>query len=252
MSQIKSDSQFVWGKFLLLFGGIVASVAFVYLTWWSFGETWDWFKFLDFDGNGFVSLSLALVFQYGQGPVLYLRMKFLQRQRELAAQVGRYGSPLKETDPRYLKYSELLHEANSAWWAALGFAVVFTVFAVIDAWTNMQQMWSVLDARQAAGQFVGSDKYIFTGAVGIVLVFVEELLGLAVSMSGNLLNDIRMIYGYKRLTWLDMFGRLAEEQLSGRWTEQGALQSNYHPIHRKPAYQPAGIKSSGKSGTGSR
>jgi len=249
MSQSKSDSQFVWTKLILLFGGIVASASFVYLTYWSFGETWKWFTFLDFNGNSFVSLTLALVFQYGQGPVLYLRAKFLQRHRELTAQVGRYGSPPSETDPRYMKYSELLHDANSAWWAGLGFAVVFAVFAVIDAWTNMQQMWLVLDAKQAAGQSVGSDKYIFTGTIGIVLVFVEELLGLAVSMSGNLLNDIRVIYGYKRLAWLDMFGRLAEEQLSGRWMEPKAVQPNYRPVHGEPVYQPSGTGSNRKSGT---
>lgn len=205
-------SQFVWTKLVLLFGGIAASVSFIYLTYWSFGETREWFAFLDFNGNGFVSLALALVFQYGQGPVLYLRMKFMQRHRELNAQIKRYGAPPSEQDNRHLKYSELEHDAGTAWWTAFAFSAIFLAFATVDGWTNIDQMWSGLEQNGLSGQ----DKYIFTMIVGVVLVFVEELLGLSVCMSGNLFNDIRQIYGRKRLGWLDMFGKLAEEQLSGR------------------------------------
>jgi hypothetical protein len=229
MNQSKSDSQFVWTKLILLFGGIVASAAFVYLTWWSFGETREWFSFLDFDGNGFVSLSLALVFQYGQGPVLYLRMKFMQRYRELNAQIKRYGSAPGETDSRYLKYVELEYDANTAWYASWGFGLVFLAFAAVDGWTNINQMWSGLDAL---GTLAGQDKYFFTAVIGVVLVFIEELLGLSISMSGNLLNDIRQIYGHRRIGWIDMFGKLAEEQLSGR----GAGYERQNPAGNRPSH----------------
>jgi hypothetical protein len=216
MSQSKGDSQFVWTKLILLFGGVVASVSFLYLTYWSFGQTWDWFSFLDFNGGGLVSLALALVFQYGQGPVIYLRMRFMQRYRELNAQIKRFGSPPGEHDGRYLKYSELVYDGNGAWWTAQALSVIFFAFAAVDGWTNIDQMWFGLEQKALAGIAVGQDKYFFTAIVGVVLVFVEELIGLSISMSGNLLNDIRQIYGMKRLLWLDMFGKLAEEQLSGR------------------------------------
>jgi len=247
MSQSKSDSQFVWTKLILLFGGIVASASFVYLTWWSFGETREWFTFLDLDDNAWVSLALALIFQYGQGPVLYLRLKFNQRHRELNAQVMRYGTPPKEHDSRFLKYSELVHDANTAWYAAQAFGLVFILFAVIDGWTNINQMHAGLDAKGLQGQ---TDKYVFTAVIGGVMVFIEEGLGLTVSMSGNLYNDIREIYGKSRYAWLDMFGKLAEEQLSGRGNgdrNAGSVGSSqpasaarygparYRPGHKKPA-----------------
>jgi hypothetical protein len=68
---IKGDSQSVWTKLILLFGGVVASVSFLVSDYWSLGQTWDWFSFLDFNGVDLVSLAPALVFQYvRQGPVL--------------------------------------------------------------------------------------------------------------------------------------------------------------------------------------
>jgi len=244
---MKSESQFVWTKLILLFGGVCASASFVYLTWWSFGETREWFRFLDFGSNQWVSLALALIFQYGQGPVLYLRLKFSQRYRELSAQAMRYGTPPQEHDSRFMKYSELVHDANTAWYASQSFVFVFILFAVIDGWTNINQMHTGLDLKGFQGQ---TDKYVFTAVIGAVMVFIEEGLGLTVSMSGNLLNDIRQIYGMKRLGWLDMFGKLAEEQLSGRWS--GARENvgqrssqpvsniqtgpaKYRPVHKKPA-----------------
>lgn len=221
MNKQKSESQFVWTKFILLIGGLVVGIAFIYLTYWSFMETKEWFEVLDFEGdNGLVSLALAFVFQYGQGPVLYLRMKFNQRYRELQRKVDAYVKPPSPNDHgAYERYQELSHDANASWWTSLGFIFVFFIFAIVDAWTNVDQMHLGLDQKAAAGIVIGQQYYILTTAVGAVMVFIEEGLGLVVSMTSNVFNDLRQIYGYKRIIWLDMFGQLAEEQLSGKSRE---------------------------------
>lgn len=224
----QSDSQFVWTKYILLFGAMVVSASFVYLTVWSFFQTREWFGFLDFDGNQYVSLALAFVFQYGQGPVLYLRMKFMLRYKQMDQIIKNMGVNAERSS----KYAEYVHDRDMAWWGAQGFGLVFIIFATVDGWTNIRQMWDGLDAKMAMGQIVGDDKYIFTTVIGVVMVFVEEGLGLTVSMAGNTLNDIRQVYGKARIAWLDMFGKMAEEGLSGR-------SSNNKPSYRpQSSYRP--------------
>lgn len=217
MNKQKAESQFVWTKYILLIGGLVVGISFIYLTYWSFMETKEWFEVLDFENdNGLVSLALAFVFQYGQGPVLYLRMKFNQRYRELQRMVDGYPKPPSPNDHgAYERYNELVHDAGTAWWTGFGFMFVFAIFAIVDAWTNVDQMHIGLDNKAASGVVVGQQYYILTTAVGSIMVFIEEGLGLVVSMTSNVFNDLRQIYGQKRIAWLDMFGQIAEEQLSG-------------------------------------
>jgi hypothetical protein len=231
MSNKKNDTQFVWTKYILLFGSAVIAVAFGYLAVWSFGETRDWFRFLDFDGNVLVSLSLALIFQFGQGPVLYLRMRYAQRYRELSSRVKRYGNPPSNTDPRHLAYNELVYEMNSANVISIGFAVTFFIFAAVDGWTNVKQMHLGLDSSPVAHT---TDKYVFTSIAGFLLVFVEEGFGMIVSTGGNILNDIRQIHGKRRWGWLDMFGEIASEQLTGRERDSRPNnQNNNNNAHRQ-------------------
>jgi hypothetical protein len=204
----KAGSQFVWSKYVLLVGLVFVCASFAYITWWSFGETHQWFSFLDIESNDYVSLALALIFQYGQGPVLFLRSLFIYRKLQLEAELrrGTRGT---------IQYSVLQHEAMIATWAAWGLLALFFVFASVDAWTNKEQMWAGLDAKRAQGILITSDKYFFTLIVGIVAVFVEEGLGISFSLASHTFNDLRQLHGFKRIPWLDVFADNARSLLSG-------------------------------------
>jgi hypothetical protein len=204
----KTGSQFVWEKWIILIGLALVCASFAYITWWSFWQTREWFAFLDFEGNTYVSLALALIFQYGQGPVLFLRGLFVYRKIELEALLRRRTKGTAE-------YAAVEHELFIAKWSVWGLLALFAVFASVDAWTNRQQMYETLDAKRAVGIAITDDKYFFCSVIGIVAVFVEEGLGLAFSLASHTVNDIREIHGFKRVGWLDVFADNARNLLSG-------------------------------------
>jgi len=204
----RTGSQFVWTKYILLIGLVLVCASFAYITWWSFWQTREWFAFLDFEGNTYVSLALALIFQYGQGPVLFLRGLFIYRRIELEA-------ALRGKNKGTAEYAAIEHElfiAKCSVWGLLG---LFCVFGGVDAWTNREQMHATLDSKKAMGIAISSDKYFFTSVIGVVAVFVEEGLGLAFSLASHTLNDILEIHGKKRIGWLDVFADNARSLMSG-------------------------------------
>lgn len=220
-----TGSQFVWTKYILLIGLALVCLGFGYITWWSFWQTRDWFAFLDFDGNDYVSLSLSVIFQYGQGPVLFLRSLFIFQRLSLE-------SILKRRTSNTAEYLIVKHNLEVAKWSVFGLGLLFMVFASVDAWTNVQQMHSALDAKAALGALVGKDKYFFTSIIGVVAVFVEEGLGVCFSLFSHTFNDIRQIHGYKRIGWLDVFSDHARSLISGGGTQpqrpQGGGGNRHH------------------------
>lgn len=205
---IKTGSQFVWMKWILLIGLILVCASFAYITWWSFWQTREWFRFLDFAGNEYVSLSMALIFQYGQGPVLFLRGLYTYRQIELEGVLKRRtkGTP---------EYAAVEHELKTAKYASWGLAAVFVIFGAVDAWTNREQMHAGLDSQRDQGIAITNDKYFFTSVFGVLAIFVEEGLGVAFSLASHTVNDILEIHGRKRIGWLDVFADHARSMLSG-------------------------------------
>lgn len=227
-----TGSQFVWGKYLLLICLVGLCVSFGYITWWSFLQTRDWFAFLDFDGNDYVSLALTVIFQYGQGPVLFLRTLFILQRMNLETQ-------LKRRTKGTVEYAIVEHNLTVAAWSVHGLSLLFMVFASVDAWTNVQQMNTLLDAKAAQGILVGKDKYFFISIIGVVAVFVEEGLGVCFSLASHTFNDIREIHGRKRLTWLDVFSDHARSLMSGGGTQSQRPQMN----NNRPAHVPHGNRS---------
>lgn len=246
----KTGSQFVWMKYLLFIGLVLVCASFAYLTVWSFWQTKDWFTWLDYTGSEYVSLGMALVFQYGQGPVLFLRGLFMYRRIELKAALGRKQKGSVE-------YESIKHELNVANWSVWGLTFFFVVFGAVDAWTNRAQMYEGLDAKRAGGQTIGNDKYFFASVIGILAVFVEEGLGIAFSLASHTFNDIIEIHGYRRVGWLDVFADNARSLLSGGGGQKGGGGGgqprpssgfnrpggggggNQHSVYAHPAPRPA-------------
>lgn len=214
----KTGSQFVWTKYMLLIGLVLVCGALAYITYWSFFQTREWFTWLDYASNSYVSLSMALIFQYGQGPVLFLRGLFQYRKIDLEAQLKRRTRGTAE-------YAAVEQELKIAKWLFWGLLALFVVFGAVDAWTNREQMHAGLDAQRAQGTIIGSDKYLFASIIGILAVMVEEGLGVAFSLATHTLNDILEIHGNKRIGWLDVFADNANKFLSGGG---GGSNSNKH------------------------
>lgn len=208
MGNYKTGSQFVWAKYILLIGLAGGCVALAYIVWWSFLQTRDWFVFLDFNDTGYMSLSLAVIFQYMQGPVLFLRGLFVVRRMELETSLRRR---VKGT----IEFAVVEHELKIAKWTVWGLLGLFILFGSVDAWTNKEQMWAGLDAKKAIGIVVTQDKYFFTALFGMVVVFFEEALGVAFSLASHTFNDIMEIHGRKRIGWLDIFADNARSLLAG-------------------------------------
>lgn len=207
MSTNNTGNQWVWVRYSLLICLVLVIGGLARLTWWSFLETRDWFAFLD-EGAEYVSLSLAVIFQYGQGPVLFLRGLLAVRLIFLDGQKRRAGGDRE-------RMAVIENEIKTTTYAIWGLSATFVLFATIDAWTNTQEMWGTLARRETQGFDVGTDKYVLTAGVGIIAVFFEEIIGVVFSFATHTLNDIREIHGLKRIKWLDVFGDQARNWLTG-------------------------------------
>lgn len=194
---MRNDNQWVWVKYSVLICLILAMAGLARLTWWSFLQTRDWFSFLDYTGK-YVGLSMAVIFQYGQSPVLFLRGLLVLRKMVLENQIQR-----AQRDEMRLKILE--QDVKNIFMGIVATSIVFAAFAGVDAWTNVKQMMVNVKDLQFQGMVITQDKYILIWVIGVIAVFFEELLGACLSMACHIFNDIRVIHGKKRVTWMDIF-----------------------------------------------
>jgi len=101
----------------------------------------------------FASWAMALMFQYGQNVALYVREEFLTKETVFTIPVFNYKLTQKDV--------------------AL---IMFFVFAAVDGWTNI--VWFQKTVETTGDPFADMITNIVGSSAMIVIVFVEELLGL--------------------------------------------------------------------------
>lgn len=220
-----SNGQFLFGKYIVIIACVAVSVAMGRLIWWSFLQTWDWFRYMDAVPEvAYVSLCFAVIFQFGQNICTFFFGKYRARTNEMQRRLDGYKNiPDPSLGDAYIRYMSIKDERNFAKAGMLFWGFGFVVTAFVDAWTNVAQM----NAAQGVN-LVSQDKRILNYVFGTTLVFFEEGLGVVMSALGHTINDALEIQGYSRLAWLDLFSQGATDILSGgmgRPAEAGSLGS---------------------------
>lgn len=182
--------------FLLCVYGIVR------VSIWSYFQTQAFF--IPFDAGSeshIVSHALSLLTQYGQNVVLFLAA--IEGGRRLA-----YNNKIGTLSGNKIHSAILEEEVNKSQVVSNIYYLLFAVFAIIDAGTNLGQFFTstVVEARKTipAGFAMGS--FMVVGSlISVVVVFVEELFMSATNAVLHAFNDILESLGIKRFSPLDLF-----------------------------------------------
>lgn len=166
---------------------------------WSFYQTQAFFMPFDTDGTKEISTALALAFQYGQNIALF--MAGMGAAKRIA-----YKNKIS-TIQNKVHINILQDEIRKSQNASYLYYILFGVFALVDAGTNMGQ-FLVETVPSAGTMFSGFGLTLFMvlgGLLSIVVVFVEELFMDTANAVLHAFNDVLESLGKRRIASLDLF-----------------------------------------------
>ncbi len=168
---------------------------------WSYFQTQAFFIPFDENGTHVISHAISLLSQYGQNVVLFLAT--IEAGRRIA-----YNNKISKIQNNRAHVTILEEEVSKSQVSSNIYYTLFTVFALIDAGTNVGQFWNTT-YQTAKSSIPAGFGLIAFGSVGtlfsIVVVFVEELFMNTANALLHAFNDILESLGKKRLASLDLF-----------------------------------------------
>lgn len=162
---------------------------------WSYFQTQAFFAPFDalagVGGSAIISNALAMIFQYGQNVALF--MVAIE-----SAKITAYNNKLNES--RNENHRVILgEEINSSNIKKIIYYVLFGVFAIVDAGTNVGEFLK----DTAVGQ---GTLFVSLGVIiCLVVVFIEEIATDTVNAILHAFNDILESFGINRVLALDSF-----------------------------------------------
>jgi hypothetical protein len=189
----------IGGNLLKFLFFVFCGYGIVRISIWSFFQTQAFFMPFDTDGTKEISTALALAFQYGQNIALF--MAGMGAAKRIA-----YKNKIT-TIQNKVHITILQDEIRKSQNASYLYYVLFGVFALVDAGTNLGQ-FMVETVPSAGSMFSGFGLTLFIilgGLLSIVVVFVEELFMDTANAVLHAFNDVLESLGKKRIASLDLF-----------------------------------------------
>lgn len=189
----------IGGNLLKFLFFLFCGYGIVRISIWSFYQTQAFFAPFDADGTKEISTALSLAFQYGQNIALF--MAAMGAAKRIA-----YKNKISNISNK-VHINILQDEIRKSQNASYIYYVLFGVFALVDAGTNLGQ-FMVGTVPQAQTMFSGFGLNLFMvlgGLLSIVVVFVEELFMDTANAVLHAFNDILESLGKRRIASLDLF-----------------------------------------------
>lgn len=190
----------VGGNILKLLFFIGCGYGIVRISIWSFIQTQAFFAPYDTDGTRVISTALALAFQYGQNIALF--MAAIGVTKSLA-----YKNKILSVSGNRIHVNILEEEIRKCERSTFIYYILFTIFALIDAGTNLGQFFvQTVPSAEAKFSGIALTTFIVLGSLlSVVVVFVEELFMDTANAVLHAMNDVLESLGKNRIPSLDLF-----------------------------------------------
>lgn len=218
------------GKYLLLLTLIACLIGIVGTSYWSYDQTARAFRvmndpdfrFLGWNLSGSVAHFLSLVFQYGQNPSFWFFLLYLNSWWD------QYEASKRLTGERR-NVERLRRRALGTGLMAIAWFLLFMLFALVDAGTNLIQV----NTKVYASVLIQTVMQI----VSIACVFVEEFMMKVVTSMLTVFNDILEEHGFQRIGLVDATARAmtpAPRVDTRPATSTHTLPKSVPPVNRVP------------------
>lgn len=189
----------IGGNILKFMFFVFCGYGIVRISIWSFYQTQAFFMPFDTNDTKEISTALALAFQYGQNISLFMAGMGAAKRIAYKNKITTIQNKVHIT----ILQDEIRKSQNISYL----YYVLFTVFALVDAGTNIGQ-FMVETVPSAESMFSGFGLSLFIalgGLLSIVVVFVEELFMDTANAVLHAFNDVLESLGKKRISSLDLF-----------------------------------------------
>ena len=184
-------------KFLFFLGCIIGLTI---VSIWSYRQTQLFFAPFDgTSGTTTISNSMALIFQYGQNVALFLVA--IEAGRRLAYQ----NKKENERNPSHIAILD--EEVNKSHIKSIVYYVLFGIFALVDAGTNIGQFFNGT-IQTYVSSYTGNVStlfYIVGGTACLAIVFIEEVAIDNLNALFHAFNDVLESVGVRRIESFDLF-----------------------------------------------
>lgn len=190
----------VGGNLLKFLFFIACGYGIVRISIWSYIQTQQFFIPFDTNGNSVISNGLALIFQYGQNVALFLAA--IEAGRRIA-----YQNKISNSYGNQNHIVILEDEIRKSKTASNIYYILFSVFAIIDAGTNVGQFYSttLADAKLTMSGSAYTIFMVVGTLVSLSVIFVEELFMDTANATLHAFNDVLESVGLYRISSLDLF-----------------------------------------------